>query len=223
LRYNFLLFKLEDLYFDIDVALAADLEITAAVTAAYSTTFGYTPASLTYALIDIPGVLELGPALTFAAGADLAASAAVDVTAGVGIIISDGNVHLDALDKSKTTTSGWVPTYSAFANISGVAEASIDPYISLTVEIAVSVLGGLVDLSTGITAKPKIENDFILTGSGGVSLAGVTDVTSTGTCAQGLELKSGFVFTIVAFATQWYSTELYKYQKSFLDECFSWA
>lgn len=223
LKYNFLLFKLEDLYFDIDTSIAADFEVTAEVTAAYATTFSYSPATLVYNLVDIPGILELGPSLTFTAGADLSASTAVDITAGAGLTIADGNLHLDALNSENTITSGWVPTYTAFANISGEVAATLDPYVSLTVEIAISVLGGLIDLSTGLVAKPKFENDFILTASEGVSLAGVANITNDGTCSEGLELKSSFLFTLDAFATQWYSTELYKYQKALLDECFTWA
>ncbi|KAH8679955.1 hypothetical protein BGZ60DRAFT_428250 [Tricladium varicosporioides] len=222
LAYNWLTLKLDDLYFDIDAAFDASLQVSADVTSSYNTSFTYSPSTLFYGL-SVPGLIELGPELKFAVEADISASEAVKLTTGLGIALADGNVHLDLLTGGKTTTSGWVPTYSASADISGQAVASIDPYASLTVEIAINFFGGLVDLSSGITAKPGFQNDFVLSAAAGVDLTGVKNVTSTGTCAEGLLLSSNFTFAVDAFATQWYNTELYAVTVPIVEECFSWA
>lgn len=224
LRYNFLLFKLEDLYFDIDTSLDANVELSAAVTAAYSTTVAYTPTALSYSLVSVPGILTLGPEVTFAIGANITASAAVNVSTTFGLSIADGNVHLDAVNSANSGTSGWTPTYTAAANISANVPAALDPYISLTVELAINLFSGLVDLSTGLTAKPGFNNDFIFSGSEGVSLSGLSSETVKGAdgCEQGLELKSAFVFALDAFVTQFYKVQLWTYEKELLDQCFTW-
>ena len=168
-------------------------------------------------------MIELGPALKFAVDAEIYASEAVTLTTDLTVGLVDGNVHVDLLTQSNTATSGWVPTQSASANISGQAEAQLNPTASLTVEIAINIFGGLIDLSTGLTAKPGFTNDFILTAAEGVDLSGVQKLTTNGTCQEGLEIESNFVFSVDAFATEWYSTELYSVNVPILKECFSWA
>ncbi|KAF4634840.1 hypothetical protein G7Y89_g3256 [Cudoniella acicularis] len=221
LAYNWLTFKVDELYFDLDTAFDATVSVTADVTSSYNTSFTYSPSTLFYGLT-VPGLVELGPELKFAVEADISASEAVTLTGAVGIAIADGSVHLDLLSSSGTTTSGWVPTYSASADISGEVLATLDPYATLTVEIAINFFSGLLDLSSGVTFKPGFENEFLLSAAEGVDLTGVNNITSSGTCSEGLLLESNFSFAIDAFATEWYSTELYSVTVPILDECFSW-
>jgi len=89
--------------------------------------------------------------------------------------------------------------------------------------MAINFFGGLLDLSTGLTAKPEFDNSFVLNAGETVSNTGITGYNATGACDQGLELKSDFVFAIDAFATQWYNVELYKVTVPILDKCYSWA
>jgi len=98
--------------------------------------------------------LELGPQLKFAVDTDVAASEAVNLTATTGVTLSDGKVHLDVLDSSLSTTSGWNPIYSASARVLDQAAVSINPTASLTVELEINSFRGLLDLSSGITANP---------------------------------------------------------------------
>jgi hypothetical protein len=210
---------LKDLYFDIDVGFSSTLELTAEVGASYNTTFTYSPSSLSYGLT-VPGILTLGPELIFAVDTEVYASAETTLITEVQVGLADGNVHVDLLDKSNTATSGWTPTYIANATISGVAEAQLNPTAKLTVEIEISIFGGLVDLSTGLTASPGFTNDFILTGSAGVDLTGYKNLTNSSTCENGLAIDSEFVFDVVAFATEWYSTTLYSVDLPILKQCF---
>lgn len=223
LKYNWLLIKLEDLYFDVDTNFDANLVLDVDVTASFSKTFSYSPDALTYSLVDVPGILQLGPAVKLGLGATLSVDAAVNVTTDVGLALADGNVHLDLLDSSNTGTSGWDPTYTTDLDISGKVVADVNPFVALTVEIAIVFFSGLLDLSTGLTAKPGFNNTITLTGSGDVSLSGVTGTTSNGTCAEGLELKSEFFFGLDAFATEWYTTTLYSVDVPLFDKCWSWA
>lgn len=222
LKYNWLTFSLQDLYFDIDVGFTSALELTAEVGAAYNTTFTYAPSSLFYGLT-VPGILTLGPELIFAVDAEVYASAETTLTTEVQVGLADGNVHVDLLDESNTATSGWVPTYSASATISGVAEAQLNPAASLTVEIEISIFGGLVDLSTGLTATTGFTNDFVLTAAAGVDLTGYENLTNASTCENGLAIDSEFTFDLLAFATEWYSTTLYSVDVPILKECFEYT
>lgn len=222
LRYNWLLFKLEDLYFDIDTTFTSSVTLSAAVTSAYSNTFTYAPATLSYSAISVPGIIELGPALNFQVGAFVSASEAVDLTTTFGITLPDGNIHLDALNNDKTSTSGWKPLYSTTANISGVAVAQINPSASLTIELMIDFFGGLVDLSSGVTAKPGFTNTFTLSASEGGGASGPIGARADGTCSNGLAIESIFTFSVDAFATQWWSQEVYSVKVPIADECYSW-
>ena len=154
-------------------------------------------------------------------GAFISASEAVDLTTTFGVTIPDGNIHLDAINQDKTETSGWKPQYSASANISGVAVAEINPSASLTIELAVDFFGGLVDLSTGITAKPGLTNTFTLSAAEGGQVGSLMTAAAE-TCENGLAIESIFTFSIDAFATQWWSEELYSVKLPIVNECFSW-
>jgi hypothetical protein len=64
------------------------------------------------------------------------------------------------LDSKNTITSGWTPVYTHETNISVAVEAQVNPFVELTAEIGVSFLGGKLDLSTGVTARPELINAF---------------------------------------------------------------
>jgi len=222
LRYNWLLFKLEDLYFDIDASSTSVLSLGASIDSAYATTFTYSPSTLSYSLISVPGVLELGPELKFAVSGNVSASEAVDISTDFSLKLADGKVHLDLLNEAKTSTSGWTPSYSTSAKISGNAAVTFDPTAALTVEMAINFFGGLVDLSTGVTATPGFENKFTLTATEGVDLSGVSNLNAQGVCAEGLAVDSKFTFNVEAFATKWWSKNVYSVVVPIADECFSW-
>ncbi|KAK0118074.1 hypothetical protein ONS95_012382 [Cadophora gregata] len=222
LAYNWWLWKLEAFYFDIDADFKADLGLSADVKASYETAFSYAPASLYYG-VSVPGVLELGPMLQFSVGTEIGVSAAAQLSTAFEVALANGNVHLDVLDSKKTSVSGWTPTYSAGADINGQVKAYLNPSASLTVEIAAKAFGGLIDLSTGLTAKPGFDNSFALTGGVGVDLGGLQNITNGASCTQGLQLNSNFTFALDAFATQWYSANLYEVAVPLLDKCYSWA
>ncbi|KAL2063464.1 hypothetical protein VTL71DRAFT_5269 [Oculimacula yallundae] len=222
LAYNWLLFKLDAFYFDIDAGFKADLGLSADVKASYETKFSYAPPSLYYG-VSVPGLLELGPMLQFSVGTDIGVSAAAQLSTAFEVALKNGNVHLDVLNSKKTGVSGWTPTYSAAADINGQVQAYFNPSASLTVEIAAKAFGGIIDLSTGLTARPGFRNSFVLTGGVGVDLGGIKNITNGPTCSQGLQLNSTFNFGLDAFATQWYSGTLYEVSVPLLGQCFSWA
>jgi hypothetical protein len=58
------------------------------------------------------------------------------------------------------------------------------------------------------TAKPGFDNSFVLAADEDVDLTGVTGA-SGGACGEGLLLTSTSNFELDAFATEWYSTDLY--------------
>ncbi len=221
LKYNWLTVKIEDLYLDIDAGFSADLALTAEATASYSTSFSYAPTALFYG-VSVPGILELGPQLQFGIDAYVYAGAEVTVTTELTAGIVDGNVHLDLLDSNANTQFGWVPTYSAKINVTGQVEVELNPAATLTVEVAIDFFGGLLDLSTGLTAATGFNNSLILTGAAGVDLSGIEDLNKNGTCDEGLALISDFIFSLKGFATEWLTATLYSVDVPLLDKCFSW-
>lgn len=222
LRYSVAELKLEELYFDFDTSVSASLGLTVDIEAPYSTTATYTAPALSYSIIDIPGIITLGPALGFAIGVDLAASAAVSVSADLQASIDDGNIHVDFRDSSASSATGWTPTFTASANITEKAEVSVDPFIDVTVELECKLLGDLLDLSVGVTAEPKFNNDFILTAAQDVGSGGEVSQPNSTDCAQGPQIKSEFEFSVIAFVTQYWQDTLYNVVVPIADECYSW-
>ncbi|GKU11714.1 isoamyl alcohol [Fusarium langsethiae] len=222
-KYNFWKFKMEHLYFDLNTRFSADVALSADVAAAWSRSILYDPDTLTFSVVEVPGILSLGPGIAFAVGVDVDTSAAVAVRAGAGISIPAGNVHLDALDGSKNSATGWEPQYTSYADISESVEVGLNASASLTVQLTFKLLGGLVDLSSGLTAKPEFVNKFSLDAvqSGHASNGGAGGSISTPPGECGVALKSDFVFDLDGFATRWVKGNLYHVEVPITDICYA--
>ncbi|CAK7207015.1 hypothetical protein SEUCBS139899_009823 [Sporothrix eucalyptigena] len=222
LKYSVSSATLTQLTVDFDTSLSADLGVTVDVGAPYDTTFTYTAPALSYDLVNIPGILTIGPELLFGVGVDLSASGAVTVVADVGVAVADGNVHVDFQNSSSSSTSGWTPTYTSMVNITEKATVSVDPFLDLTVELAFQVLGGLLDLSVGLEAQPRFNNNFTLSATQDISPTTVAQPTTTGACSQGIEVDSEFVFDLIANVTQFWSDTIYSVTVPIATHCYSW-
>ncbi|KAI6365783.1 hypothetical protein MCOR25_005271 [Pyricularia grisea] len=234
LNYDFWSFKLKELYFDLDANFKADVALSASVQAAYAQNFEYSPDDLEYTLINVPGVVALGPGVAFGIGVNLSTSGAVDVHTALGVAMPSGNVHIDLVNKDRgTTATGWDPKYTAAANISQKAEVDADVYASLTVSLAIKVLGGLVDLSTGLTAQPRINNRFTLDGNQQLSVGGSATTKPVGSvlqpvsgqagCEQGVGIKSDFLFKLKGFITKYWSQDLYGVEVPIVNQCYNFT
>ncbi|KAI8156514.1 hypothetical protein KHU50_009872 [Colletotrichum sp. SAR 10_65] len=222
LKYSIIPLKVDELALDIDTVFDARLGLTVAATAPYAGNFTYDPEDLAYNFVDIPGIIKLGPALGFAIGVELEADAKATVTTDLGLSFPDAKLHLDLVNSSATAATGWDPVWTAQANISEKAAVGVNPYVELGVQLAFTILGGAIDLSTGVTSHSKLVNDFTLSASQGAGTEGTGIGTDNTACAEGFAVKSDFFFSVVGFATQWWSQELYSVEVPVADECYTW-
>ncbi|KAK2766382.1 isoamyl alcohol [Colletotrichum kahawae] len=222
LKYSIIPLKVDKLALDIDTVFDARLGLTVAATAPYAGNFTYDPEDLAYNFVDIPGIIKLGPALGFAIGVELEADAKATVTTDLGLSFPDAKLHLDLVNASATAATGWDPVWTAQANISEKAAVGVNPYVELGVQLAFTILGGAIDLSTGVTSHSKLVNDFTLSASQGAGTEGTGIGSDNTACAEGFAVKSDFFFSVVGFATQWWSQELYSVEVPVADECYTW-
>ncbi|KAJ5010608.1 hypothetical protein K4K57_006929 [Colletotrichum sp. SAR 10_99] len=222
LKYSIIPLKVDELALDIDTVFDARLGLTVAATAPYAGNFTYDPEDLAYNFVDIPGIIKLGPALGFAIGVELEADAKATVTTDLGLSFPDAKLHLDLVNSSATAATGWDPVWTAQANISEKAAVGVNPYVELGVQLAFTILGGAIDLSTGVTSHSKLVNDFTLSASQGAGTEGTGIGTENTACAEGFAVKSDFFFSVIGFATQWWSQELYSVEVPVADECYTW-
>ncbi|GKT65997.1 isoamyl alcohol oxidase/reductase/dehydrogenase [Colletotrichum tofieldiae] len=215
-------YTVEQLELDIDTYFGATLGLTVDVKAPYSGNFTYDPEDLGYNFVDIPGIIKLGPALGFAIGVELEADAVASITTDFGLTFPDAKLHLDLVNSAATSATGWDPVWTAHANISEKAAVGVNPYVDLGVELVFEILGGAVGLSSGVTTRSKLVNDFKLSASQGVGTGGVGIGQDNTGCQEGFAIKSDFFFSVVGFATQWWSQELYKVEVPVADECYTW-
>lgn len=232
LKYSLLEAKLTEMYFDITKTLNTDLTLDFALTEPYTYTLAYSPAQMTYFVAEVPGIISLGPALKFTIGAEFTAKAGVEVTTDLSAQIVGATAHVDLVNPSDSSSSGWVPTFTATANVTEKAEVELTPSMDVTAELEISLFGGLLDLSTGVKAEPKFPVDFTVeateSATGSVGSSNGTDTASgsaslpTGSCENGADADIKFEFTLTAFATQWASVTLYEYSKDIVSECYTW-
>ncbi|KXJ89416.1 hypothetical protein Micbo1qcDRAFT_235234 [Microdochium bolleyi] len=224
LKFNILRAKLEQLTFDIDASMAAQLGLTLNVEGPYTNSLRYAPGELSYQLVNIPGILKFGPALEFAIGMDVDADAKLSATTDLALAMPAANVHLDAVNGKNNQATGWTPKFTAQANITQKAQVGLNPWVELTLEMAVELFGGALDLSTGVTAKPKMTNQFDFNagqtvGTGGV---GQNNDGNPRTCDTGLAIRSDFDFSLIAFVTQFWKSTVYSTHVPVANECYTW-
>ena len=197
-----------------------DLALTVNVTSSYSNTFSYTTPSITLPSIEIEGLFSVVPTIDLILGAFISAAETVDLSSNVGISVADGNIHLDLINESKTSSSGWTPTYTTDLSVSGEAAAEFNPFVILDANLAVDFSG--VTMAAEAKAEAGFNNTLTLTGSADVSLKGVASTTSSGTCAEGLELDTQFVFGVNVYLIGTLLETLYPLDITLWDKCFGW-
>lgn len=218
--------SLESLYVDASTTISADVELELLVKAGYSDTFSFSQ-GIEYYVVDIPGILSFGPELSFAVGASVDIDAAIDVVLDVGAEIANGTMHLDFVG-NETVAEGWAPTYYANLTLSEEGVIGVTPFFSVTVGLDFTILSGLLDLSGGLTPKvgfpltATLDATQEVSASSGSNLT-ITQVGASGTCSNGLEVVSDFEFTLDAFLTEFWETNLYNVTVPIADECWSWT
>ncbi|KAK1989014.1 hypothetical protein LZ30DRAFT_576966 [Colletotrichum cereale] len=222
LKYTVVPPKVEQLELDIDTYFGAALGLTVDVKAPYSGNFTYDPEDLGYNFVDIPGIIKLGPSLGFAIGVELEADAAASITTDFGLTFPDAKLHLDLVDSAATSATGWDPVWSANANITQKAAVGVNPYVDLGVGLVFEILGGAVDLSSGVTTRSKLVNDFTLSASQEAGTGGTGIGQDNTGCQEGFAIKSDFFFSVVGFATQWWTQELWNVEVPVADVCYTW-
>lgn len=123
------------------VSAIAQLKLSGSGTITDSLTKTFDILSIPISGIKIPGVLDLGPFLTIAIGAELSA---ISLTAGVtsgatGALSDDAIVEMNLLDPTENKFSGWMPTIDILdvtvdASISGGVAVFLQPSLELKAE-----------------------------------------------------------------------------------------
>ncbi|KAK0117527.1 hypothetical protein ONS95_011867 [Cadophora gregata] len=227
IHFSWLKLKATSFYVDVDLGLSASANVKVAATASYgSEVYSFSPTGITIAAFSIPGILDVGPALAFKMGVEVAASGTVEISADLSATITNGKAHIDFLDSKNTVTSGWDPVYTHAVNVSAAIEAQVNPFVELTAEMAVNFLGGVLDLSSGIRAKPTLINVFSLQAQFNIDNANnVTIPASTDeTCVNGIWFSNAFDFIVTAFVTQFYDIEVFRLDVPiYKSGCWTWA
>lgn len=226
LDFNVWSFSLDALYVDVSTNMSAALELELAINAQYNNTFSYSNA-VEYYVVNVPGILTFGPELGFAVGAAVDVDAAINVTLDIGAELNNGTIHLDFVGDD-TAAANWVPTYYANLTLSEEASIGVTPYLSVTVELDFEILGGLLDLSGGLTPKVEfplkatLEATQEVTVSTGKNVT-ISQVSDGGSCSNGVGVVSEFEFTLDAFVTQFWDMTLYSVTVPIASECYTWA
>lgn len=221
------LFKgVTEFYIDVEKSVKhyADMDIT--LKGSYTKSWTWSPSALSYSMIDIPGIISLGPSAGISFGGSITAGAAGTVTGQFTSAMPNGTIHVDLTNWDDSYSTGWETDYSANFNVSEDVSLTLKPYIDFTVEFACKLFDGLIDLSTGIKAEPSFP--FTTTATATQSVNTTSDSvtypnsTSSTMCANGLQEDIDFKFDVIAFATEWVDITLYEYKTDLWSGCLNW-
>ncbi|KAI9051311.1 hypothetical protein LZ554_005412 [Drepanopeziza brunnea f. sp. 'monogermtubi'] len=172
------------------------------------TPFSLVPIKWTFAPIMIPGIVAIGPALTIGTGAEVSTSEPIDVQFNITTGLTEGFAHIDLLDPTNSTSSGWSPSYAEGLNVTKGGELEAHPIFDLEPKFAFEFLLGLIYYSVGIRFRAKYFNYFTLQPASEVA----TPTPNGLTCPGGSLLSTGFAFTINFFFWR-DETEMFKYEE----------
>lgn len=215
-----------EFYLDLDKSLYHYADIEIAVMGPVSDTYDWTPELLSYAVLEIPGIISLGPAASISFGVTLATVGEVGFAGQFTTQMPNGTVHIDFVNWNESYSRGWEEQKEAVFNITEEITVTIQPFVDFTVEFACSLFGDLLDLSTGVKAEPSFP--FVTSASATQSYNSSTgnwthpNTTKSDFCANGLSEDIDFNFDIIAFATQWVNINLYHYEVDIWDGCLNW-
>ncbi len=219
LYFNWLFLTLEQLYFDVNVDFSTNLDLSVKAASAASHTFSFATPGFTLSPIEIEGLFTVTPTIDLAIGAFVSASKAVDIESTLTVGVPNGALHLDLVKFSKTTSTGWTPTFDSDLSIDAQATAEFDPFVLIDINCDVDFSG--VTLPAEVKVQGGFNNTISVTGSTDVG-TGVASTTGTGACAQGLDLDTQFVFGIGVYLLGSLVETLYPVDVTLLDACLSW-
>ncbi|TLS22049.1 uncharacterized protein PpBr36_09666 [Pyricularia pennisetigena] len=218
-HFSFAKMKLKE--FNIQLELDYDLDLN--VTARVNSRIGFDPLTFSPLVVGIPGVyipgmLYIGPRAAISFGVEAAAEGPANITAGYRSTIKGATARLDLLNKNGTKAEGWTPNKTASVDVSTRMQLQLNPFADLTVEFAIRMFGGIVDLGTGLTARSTLVNAYVIgsnfTHNGtGIELTGpkCPDSAVMGSCClNSAWYERRFWFEIRAFVTSFYRIPLFK-------------
>lgn len=198
----------------------ADMEVT--LKGPYSQSWSWSPDALSYSVLDIPGIISLGPSAGVSFGGAISAEVAGTVSGQFTSQMPNGSVHVDIVDWGQSSSDGWETDYSATFNLTEDLSLTVKPFIDFKVQFACKLFSGLVDLSTGIKAEPSFPFTTTATATESFNTTAGTVSYPNSTCANGLKEDIDFEFDIIAFATKWVDVTLYEYKVDIWDGCLNW-
>lgn len=90
-----LLHGLTEFYLDIDKSIHHYADMEVALAGPWSDTFSWTPEALSYAVLEIPGIISLGPAASITVGAKVSAVGEVGLSGQFTSQMPNGTIHID--------------------------------------------------------------------------------------------------------------------------------
>ncbi|ETS78063.1 hypothetical protein PFICI_10125 [Pestalotiopsis fici W106-1] len=115
----------------------------------------------------IPGILDVRPALTYEAGAEVDAPAAMVAQTNLTTVLSDGRARIDLVTPDQTASSGmWDGNYGSGVTIEPSGPVRVAPFLSLTAAFAVNVTGLGEHFYQAIRGSSRSAYDFQLVGGG---------------------------------------------------------
>jgi hypothetical protein len=115
--------------------------------------------------LTIPNVIAVGPIYTISAELDLDAKAEGQMLAGIAMDITNFAATLDLLDSSKSSSSGFTPTFTKTFTVSG--EIDVSAILSIPIDIGVGITIPLIkwQKTIGMIEKPGVNATASYTGS----------------------------------------------------------
>lgn len=204
---------------DIDKSMFHQANLTFGTNVKVSQTWSWAPEPLTYSVIDVPGILSLGPSAGVSFGGEISASTGGSITGDFTSSMPNGSIHLDFINWDQSTSTGWETDHDASFRTSENVKVTLKPFVDFTVEFACNLFDGLLDLSTGVKAQPSFPFITAATATQDLNATAGTMSMPNSTCANGLSETIQFEFAVSAFATEFVTATLYDYKTDLYKGC----
>ncbi|KAI6312983.1 hypothetical protein MCOR29_007867 [Pyricularia oryzae] len=219
-HFNLAKMKLKEFNIQVELDYDLDLNVTTRINSRLGIdVFTYSPFVAALYGIRIPGILSVGPRAALSLGIEVAAEGPVNITSVYRSTMKGAIARLDLLDKHGSKAEGWKPKTNGTVDVSTRLQLQINPFVDLTVEFAIRMFGGLIDLGSGISVRPTLVNAYVIgsnftQNSTGIQLSGPECPNSAprgSCCLNSAWYESRFWFIVRAFVTRFYFIPLYQF------------
>ncbi|KJZ76839.1 hypothetical protein HIM_03716 [Hirsutella minnesotensis 3608] len=157
--------KVTECFFDVKTKGDVSMGVAVAMQKEFKKDFNQPFGKIPLSPFNIPGILNIGPAIEPSVGFELVGTGNVKAEFEVKAGYKETQFHLDVLDRSKTFSTPFEPFFNGSANIGASVKLEANPYLDVKFSLEIDTPAG--GARAGLGSTLKLKNSLLVDGRTG--------------------------------------------------------